>query len=178
MNRTQKFATCAPPHTFFGLCLLNYGMYRQSEKRLLNNNISSTYSPNRPMVNYDPLNAHIDNGDFGHPSNFQRFSCFRFVATPTSLNGGQPNFARCMVFSWAGTLCIHFGGSCSLAEFCQVQYSLSVIQVLRAPILAALLHGTRAVDVSQTLRRDSAGQPSRGVSVPHPLVYLFIYYLL
>jgi len=37
-------------------------------------------------------------------------------------------------------------------EFCQLQNSLSV-QVLRSPILAALLHGTRAMGVSQTLRR-------------------------
>jgi len=39
-----------------------------------------------------------------------------------------------------------------LTEFCRVQNSLCV-QVLRSPILAALLHGTRAVGVSQTLRR-------------------------
>ena len=47
---------------------------------------------------------------------------------------------------------IHFGGCCSLTEFCQVQYSLYV-QVLRSPILAALLHGIPAADVSQALRR-------------------------
>jgi len=45
-----------------------------------------------------------------------------------------------------------FGGSCPLMEFCQVQNSLYV-QVLRSPILTALLHGTRVVGVSQTLRR-------------------------
>jgi len=45
-----------------------------------------------------------------------------------------------------------FWGSCPLPEFCQVQNSLCV-QVLRSPTLAALLHGTRAVGVSQTLRR-------------------------
>jgi len=51
---------------------------------------------------------------------------------------------------WAGTLYIHFWGSCPLTEFCQVENSLSV-QVLHSPILAALLHGTRAAAVSQTL---------------------------
>jgi len=45
----------------------------------------------------------------------------------------------------------NFGGSCPLTEFCQVQNSLCV-QVLRSPILAALLHGTWAESVSQTLR--------------------------
>jgi len=43
-----------------------------------------------------------------------------------------------------------FRGSCPLREFCQVQNSLC-IQVLHSPILAALLHGTQAVGVSQTL---------------------------
>jgi len=45
-----------------------------------------------------------------------------------------------------------FGGSCSVTEFYQVQNSLCV-QVLRSPILAALLHGIRAVGVSKTLWR-------------------------
>jgi len=47
---------------------------------------------------------------------------------------------------------IHFGGLLPLMEFCQVQNSLCV-QVVRYPILAALLHSSRAVGVSQTLRR-------------------------
>ena len=41
---------------------------------------------------------------FGHPSKFQRVSRFCFVIAPTSLNEGQPNFARCLAVSWAGTL--------------------------------------------------------------------------
>jgi len=41
-------------------------------------------------------------------------------------------------------------------EFYQVQNSLSV-QVLRSPIFAALLHGTRVVSISQTLRRSAEG---------------------
>jgi len=45
-----------------------------------------------------------------------------------------------------------FGGSCPLTEFCPVQNSLYV-QVMRSPILAALLHFIRVVGVSQTLRR-------------------------
>jgi len=49
-----------------------------------------------------------------------------------------------------------FGGSCPVTEFCEVQNSLCV-QVLSSPILAALLHGTRVVGVSQTLRRWAEG---------------------
>ena len=69
----------------------------------------------------------------GHPSQFQRVSHLGFVTAATSLNGGQPNFARCLAVSWAGTLCMQFGGCCPLTEFCQVQNSLCV-QVLRSPI--------------------------------------------
>ena len=48
-----------------------------------------------------------------------------------------------------------FGGCCPLSEFFQVQNLLCVLQVLRYPavLLAALLHGTRAVGASETLRR-------------------------
>jgi len=28
-----------------------------------------------------------------------------------SLNGGQPNFVRCLAFSWAATLYMHFQGA-------------------------------------------------------------------
>jgi len=70
----------------------------------------------------------------------------------TSLTGGQPNFARCLAVSWAGTGYIHFRELLPLTEFCPVQNSLYV-QVLRSLILAALLPGTRAGAVSQTLWR-------------------------
>jgi len=32
-----------------------------------------------------------------------------FVTAPTSLNGGQPHFARCLAVSWAGTLYTFLG---------------------------------------------------------------------
>jgi len=46
------------------------------------------------------------------------------------------------LLGWADTLHIHFEGSYPLTEFCQVQNSLCVYDVLPSPILAALLHGT------------------------------------
>jgi len=50
----------------------------------------------------------------GHPSKFQRVSLrrlgFVFITATTSLSGGQRNFARCLAFSWAGTLYVHFWG--------------------------------------------------------------------
>jgi len=44
----------------------------------------------------------------GHPSKFQPVSHLGFVTGPTSLDGGQQNFAGCLAVSWAGTLYIHF----------------------------------------------------------------------
>jgi len=40
-------------------------------------------------------------GSLGHPSKFQHLA---FVTAATSLTGGQPNFARCLAVSCAGTL--------------------------------------------------------------------------
>ena len=60
-----------------------------------------------------------------------------------------------------------FGGSCPLTEFSQMQNS-PCFQVLRSPILAALLHGTRAVGVSQTLRHSTRKAADNGVPFfPH-----------
>jgi len=53
-----------------------------------------------------------------------------------------------LAVSWAGTLYI-LGALAPCENFAPVQNSLYV-QVLRSPILAALLHGTPAADVSQT----------------------------
>jgi len=51
-----------------------------------------------------------------------------------------------VVYIWGGGCC-----RLTVTEFCHVKNSLCV-QVLRSPILAALLRGTRAVGVSQSLR--------------------------
>ena len=70
----------------------------------------------------------------GQPSKFQRVSRLGFVTAAMSLNGRQPNFARCLAVSCAATLYIHFGGCCPVTEFCQVQNSVCVLQVLCSPI--------------------------------------------
>jgi len=126
------------------------------------------------MVNFAPPPKGWDRlASLGHPSKFQRVSSLGFVTAPTSLSGSQPNFARCLALLWAGTLSLFTGmikpaankWLLSLTEFCQVQNSVCV-QVLRSAILAALLHGTQAVGVSQTAAFSrgrhlySAGWPS------------------
>ena len=80
---------------------------------------------------------------FGHPGKFQRVSGVGFVTVAMSFTGGQPNFARCLAVSWAPILYIHIRGLLPPTEFRHMQNSLCV-QVLRSPILVALLHGTPA----------------------------------
>jgi len=103
------------------------------------------------MSNFGPLTAEIGSIVWGTAANFTRVSRLGFVTAAMSLTRGQPNYARCLAVSWAGTIYI-FEGSFPLTEFCPVQYALYV-QVLRSPILSALLHGTPAADISQILRR-------------------------
>jgi len=73
----------------------------------------------------------------GHPSKFQRLWRLAFVTAVTSLTGGQPNFARCLAVSWAGTLYIHFrrllppdgilpGAKCTLRPSLALSYIGSV----------------------------------------------------
>ena len=81
-----------------------------NRKNLLNSNISSTCSHN--MVNFGPLTAESGWRVLRHPGKFQWVSRLGFVTVPTSLNGGQPNFALCLAVSWSGTLFIHFWGCC------------------------------------------------------------------
>jgi len=71
-------------------------------KKMLNSNTSFTCSHN--MVNFGPLMGEISWTVCGTPAHFNGFLRLAFVTVPTSLNGGQPNFARCLAESWAGTL--------------------------------------------------------------------------
>ena len=65
---TQKIAICAPSHRFVGLYLRNQGMYRQSEKNLLNGNMSSICPHN--ILNFGLLTTE----SLGYPSKFQLVS--------------------------------------------------------------------------------------------------------
>jgi len=64
----KKSPSGAPSHNFIGLYLRNY---RQSEKNLLDSNISPTCSHN--MVNFGPLAAEIGSVVWGIPANFNGF---------------------------------------------------------------------------------------------------------
>ena len=115
-------------------------------KKLLNSNISHTSSQygERPTNGWDRL------ASLGHPSKFQRASRLGFVTAPMSFNRGQPNSARRLpsvglvhhIYMFWGLLPPN--GILPGAKF-----TLCPIRAFSS--LAALLHGTRAVDISQTL---------------------------
>jgi len=76
--RTQKIAILAPLHNFVGLYLRSWGMYRQSEKNLLNSNSSCTCPHN--MVNFGLLTAEICTRQGGHHvGHWPTFLVFQFV---------------------------------------------------------------------------------------------------
>jgi len=124
-------------------------MYRQSEKNLLNSNISSISSHN--VVNFGPVMAEICRRVWGNPANFH---LVRILASLLHWRRStEVNKTLQDVLPSPGLVhYVHFGGACPLTEFCYMQYS-QFVQVVRSPILAALLHCSRAVGVSQTLWR-------------------------
>jgi len=123
-------------------------MYRQSEINLLNSsNIFSRCRHN--MVNFDLLTAV---GEFGARQQISAgfASWLRYCSDVAKRRSTK----LCTMFGrLLGWYTIYaFWGLFPLTEICQVQNSLCV-QVLRSLILVALLHGTRAAAVSQTLWR-------------------------
>jgi len=67
--------------------------------------VSSQYGELRPTNGWHRL------ASLGHPSKFQRVSRLGFITAPTSLNGGQPKFARCLAVSWAATVLVPWRNS-------------------------------------------------------------------
>jgi len=144
----QKSPSVHHRTTLWGYMFVNGAHVDNRKKSLLNSNISSTWPYN--VVNLGPLTAEIGSVVWDTQANFN-------VTAATSLNVSQPNFARCLPSPGLVHYIYIFGGYCPVTEFCQVQNSLCVLHVLHSPILVALLHGTRAVGASQTLRRWAHG---------------------
>ena len=86
---TQKIAICAPSHNFVGLYLRNQGIYRQSEKNLLNSDISPTCSHN--VVNLRLTSSSDLLASLGQPCKFQRVSRLGSVTARHCSSGCQPN---------------------------------------------------------------------------------------
>ena len=84
-KKSPKLAVWAPTYNFVGLYLGNYGMYRQSEIKLLNSNVSPTCLHN--MVNFGPLAAEICWRVWGTPANFNGFRVLASLLYGTVLVG-------------------------------------------------------------------------------------------
>ena len=70
---------------------------------MLSTNTSSTRSHN--IVDFGSLAAEIGPVVWGAPQLISTgFASWQRYCNPTSLTGGQPNFARCLAVSWAATL--------------------------------------------------------------------------
>jgi len=120
-------------------------------KNLLSSNISSICPHN--MVNFGPLAAEIDWRVWGTPPNFNGFRVLASLLQRRRSTEANQTLHDVWPSPGLVDYLYIFGGCCPVTEFRQVQNSLCVLQVLHSPILAALLHGTRAVSASQTLRR-------------------------
>ena len=134
------------------------------------------------MANFGSLAAEIGLVVWGTPANFNGFHVLAsLLQRRRSPEANQTVHDVCS--SPELLHYIHFWGSCPLTEFRQVQ-NLLCVQVLRSPILAALLHGTPAAGSAKlcsvvqgmelrNFRRGrhlySAGRPSRWTSA-HILV--------
>jgi len=112
--------------------------------------MSSQYDEIRPTNGWHRL-ASLG---LGHPCKCQWVARLGFVTAPTLTNGGQPTMFGPLLagLDWLVHYIYLLRGYCHITEFFQVQ-NWFCVQVLRSSILAALLDGTRAVDVSRTLRR-------------------------
>ena len=99
----QKIAIWAPSHSFVWLYLRNWGTYWQSEKNLLNGNISPTCLHN--MVNFGPLTAEICLPVWDTPAYFNRFRVLAALLHDTlhreSKKGCHPNHGYNFVNSWS-----------------------------------------------------------------------------
>jgi len=121
---TLKFVIWAPSHNFVGLYLCNECTHRQSEKNLLNSNISSTSPCN--MVNVGLLTSEMDSLVWSTPANFNGFRVLASVLHRRR----SPEANQTLHDVWPSHGLVHyvyiFGRSCPLVEFYQVQNSLCV----------------------------------------------------
>ena len=112
------------------------------------------------IENFSPLATEIGIPVWGTPANFNWFCVFASLLHRRRAT----DVSETLHDVWPSPGLLHyiyiFGDCCPLREFCQMQ-NLLCIQVLRSPILSALLHIARAVGVSQTLWRGIQGMELR-----------------
>jgi len=146
-----KYRMCAPSHNFVGLYLRNKACIDNRKKIVKQQyllHMCSQYGELQPISGWDRF------GSLGHPQQISiGFTSWLHYWTHVIQ---WRSTKLCTMFGcrrgWYIIYIYIFGGFCPMTEFCHVQYSLCG-QVLRSPILEVLVHGTRVVGISQTLRR-------------------------
>jgi len=152
-------------------------------KKLLSSNITSRCPHN--IVKFGPLTAEIGSGVWGTPANFNGFRVLALLLQRCHLiTGGQPNLARRLSVSWAGTLFIHFrellppDGILPGAKFtlcpksCVLLYWQRYCTALEQPASAKIcgvLQGMELRNFRRGRHLYSTGRPSRWASA-HILV--------
>jgi len=98
------------------------------------------------------------------PSKFQRVSRLAFATATTSLNGGQPNFARCLADSWAGTLHIHVRGSYPWRNFarCKIHFASKSCVLLYCQRYCAALQQRASAKLCGVIQRMELRKFCRG----------------
>jgi len=146
---TQKSPSAHHRTTLSGCIFAIKACMDNRKKKLLNSNISSTCLHN--MANFGPLTAEIGSRLWAPHQISTGFASW--LRHYSDVAHRRPTKLCTMFGRLLGWYIIYtFSGALALTEFCPLRSSLDV-QVLRSPILAALLYGTPAAGVSQTLRR-------------------------
>ena len=133
--RTQKIAKKSPSaHHRTTLSAISSKLRHLSTigKTLLCNDISSRCTHN--MVNFSLLAAEIGPVVWGTPANFNGFRVLASLLQRRRSTEANQTFHSIWPLPGLVDYIYIFGGCCSVTEFCQVQYSLCVLQVLRSPI--------------------------------------------
>jgi len=147
------------------------------------------------MANFGPLTAEIGLPVSGTPANFNFFvSRLHYCSNVAHQRGGQPNFARSLAVSWAGTLYIHFRGllpppplrwnyawckidctpkSCVLLY---LQCYCTALQQWTSAKLCGVVQGMKLLNICRGYHLYLAGRPSRWASA-HILVKDIVQYL-
>ena len=126
-------------------------MYRQSKKNLLSINTSSTCPHN--MANFGPLTADIGLPVCGTPANFNSFAYWQRYCSDVAHQ--RPTKLCTMFGHHLGCYAIYTFWGLLPPDGILPGSKFTLVQVLSSPTLAALLHGTPAAGVSQTLRRST-----------------------
>ena len=142
---------------------------------MLSSNISSTCPHN--MVNLSLLAAEIVSLVSGTPANFNGFRVFASLLQRCCSTEANQTLHRVLPLPGLVDYIYIFGGCCSVTEFCQVQNSLCILQVLRSPLGSVTTwqssSGRKPNFAALTTGRHlySAGRPSRW-ALAHILVFV------